>query len=53
MFSVNKMLTADCYKTRMATDNGLSSSNHLPVQQSYDFLELFHRYGCRLEMGRQ
>ena len=52
MFSVNKMLTADCYKTRMATDNGLSFLEFTyMLMQSYDFLELFHRYGCRLEMG--
>ena len=51
-FSVNKMLTADCYKTRMATENGLSFLEFTyMLMQSYDFLELFHRYGCRLEMG--
>ena len=52
LFSVNKMLTADCYKARMATDNGLSFLEFTyMLMQSYDFLELFHRYGCRLEMG--
>lgn len=52
MFSVNKMLTADCYKARMATDNGLSFLEFTyMLMQSYDFLELFHRYGCRLQMG--
>ena len=52
MFSVNKMLTADCYKARMATENGLSFLEFTyMLMQSYDFLELFHRYGCRLEMG--
>ena len=52
MFSVNKMLTAECYKARMATDNGLSFLEFTyMLMQSYDFLELFHRYGCRLEMG--
>ncbi len=52
MFSVNKMLTADCYKTRMATENGLSFLEFTyMLMQSYDFLELFNRYGCRLEMG--
>ncbi len=51
-FSVNKMLTADCYKTRMATENGLSFLEFTyMLMQSYDFLELFHRFGCRLEMG--
>ncbi len=52
LFTVNKMLTADCYKTRMATENGLSFLEFTyMLMQSYDFLELFHRYGCRLEMG--
>ena len=52
MFSVNKMLTAECYKARLATENGLSFLEFTyMLMQSYDFLELFHRYGCRLEMG--
>ncbi len=52
MFSVNKMLTAECYKARMATENGLSFLEFTyMLMQSYDFLELFSRYGCRLEMG--
>ncbi len=52
LFSVNKMLTAECYKARMATDNGLSFLEFTyMLMQSYDFLELFHRYGCRLQMG--
>jgi len=51
-FTVNKMLTADCYKTRLATENGLSFLEFTyMLMQSYDFLELFRRYGCRLEMG--
>jgi len=52
MFTVNKMLTADCYKTRMASENGLSFLEFTyMLMQSYDFLELFRRYDCRLEMG--
>ncbi len=52
MFSVNKMLTAECYKARMATDNGLSFLEFTyMLMQAYDFLELFRRYGCRLQMG--
>ena len=52
MFTVNKMLTAECYKARMATENGLSFLEFTyMLMQSYDFLELFRRYGCRLEMG--
>lgn len=51
-FSVNRMLTAECYKARMATENGLSFLEFTyMLMQSYDFLELFNRYGCRLEMG--
>ena len=51
-FSVNKMLTAECYKARMATENGLSFLEFTyMLMQSYDFLELYHRYGCRLQMG--
>ena len=52
MFSVNEMLTADAYKARMASENGLSFLEFTyMLMQSYDFLELFHRYGCRLQMG--
>ena len=52
LFSVNRMLTAECYKARMASENGLSFLEFTyMLMQSYDFLELFHRYGCRLEMG--
>ena len=52
MFSVNRMLTAECYKARLATENGLSFLEFTyMLMQSYDFLELFNRYECRLEMG--
>ncbi|MBR0386991.1 MAG: tyrosine--tRNA ligase [Clostridia bacterium] len=52
MFNVNRMLTADCYKARMATENGLSFLEFTyMLMQSYDFLQLFQRYDCRLEMG--
>ena len=51
-FSVNKMLTADCYKARMQTENGLSFLEFTyMLMQSYDFLQLYKRYGCRLQMG--
>ena len=51
-FSVNKMLTADCYKARMQTENGLSFLEFTyMLMQSYDFLELYKRFGCRLQMG--
>ena len=52
LFSVNKMLTAECYKARMATDNGLSFLEFTyMIMQSYDFLELYKRYGCCLQVG--
>ena len=52
MFSVNKMLTADCYKTRMATDNGLSFLEFTyMLMQSYDFYMLFQKYGCNMQFG--
>ena len=52
LFSVNRMLTAECYKARLASENGLSFLEFTyMLMQSYDFLELFNRYGCRLEMG--
>ena len=52
LFSVNKMLTAECYKARMATDNGLFFLEFTyMLMQSYDFLELYKRYGCCLQVG--
>lgn len=51
-FSVNKMLTAECYKARMATDNGLSFLEFTyMLMQSYDFLMLSREYDCKLELG--
>ena len=49
-FSVNRMLTAECYKARL--DKGLSfiEFNYM-LMQSYDFLELYRRYGCMLQIG--
>ena len=49
-FSVNKMLTADCYKSRMEQGLTFFEFNYM-LMQSYDFLELNRRYGCTLEMG--
>ena len=52
MFSVNNMLRADCYKARMESENGLSFLEFTyMLMQSYDFLELYKKYDCRLEMG--
>ncbi len=49
-FSVNRMLTADCYKQRL--EKGLSFLEFTyMLLQSYDFLELFNRHGCRLQIG--
>ena len=49
-FSVNNMLRAECYKQRM--DKGLSflEFNYM-LMQSYDFYELFQRYGCNMQFG--
>jgi len=49
-FSVNRMLEAECFKSRMA--NGLSflEFNYM-IMQGYDFLELNRRYDCKLELG--
>ena len=49
-FSVNKMLTAECYKSRMEQGLTFFEFNYM-LMQSYDFLELNRRYGCTLEMG--
>ena len=49
-FSVNQMLTAECYKQRMEKGLTFLEFNYM-LMQGYDFLELFRRYGCRLEMG--
>ena len=49
-FSVNRMLAAECYKQRM--ENGLSflEFNYM-IMQSYDFYELFRKYGCQIQFG--
>lgn len=49
-FSVNRMLSAECYKQRL--ENGLSffEMNYM-IMQSYDFLELFKKYNCVMQMG--
>ncbi len=50
LFSVNRMLTAECYKKRLEV--GLTFLEFIyMLMQSYDFLELFKNYGCRLEIG--
>lgn len=49
-FSVNKMLTADCYKSRMEQGLTFFEFNYM-LMQSYDFLELYRRHNCCLQMG--
>ena len=49
-FSVNRMLTAECYKTRMDTGLTFFELGYM-LLQSYDFLYLYNNYGCKLEMG--
>ena len=66
LFSVNRMLTAECYKQRLERGLTFLEFNYMLMQsydfltflefnymlmQSYDFLQLFKHYGCRLEMG--
>ncbi|MDR3309943.1 MAG: tyrosine--tRNA ligase [Oscillospiraceae bacterium] len=49
-FSVNRMLTADCYKNRMEKGLTFLEFNYM-IMQAYDFYELFLRYGCTLQCG--
>ena len=49
-FSVNRMLTAECYKKRMEKGLSFLEFNYM-IMQSYDFLQLFERYGCNLQFG--
>ncbi|MBQ3109033.1 MAG: tyrosine--tRNA ligase [Clostridia bacterium] len=49
-FSVNRMLSAECYKQRMETGLTFFEMGYM-LMQSYDFLELNRRYGCVLQMG--
>ena len=49
-FSVNQMLRAECYKQRMEKGLSFLEFNYM-LMQSYDFLELYKRYGCNLQFG--
>lgn len=49
-FSVNKMLTAECFKTRLEKGLSFFEFNYM-LMQAYDFLVLYKKYGCKLEMG--
>lgn len=50
LFSVNRMLTAECYKRRLETGLTFLEFNYM-LMQSYDFLQLFQKYNCRLQIG--
>ncbi len=49
-FSVNRMLTAECYKQRMEKGLSFLEFNYM-IMQSYDFYALFQKYGCNLQFG--
>ena len=49
-FSVNNMLRAECYKQRMEKGLSFLEFNYM-IMQSYDFYELFQRYGCNMQVG--
>lgn len=49
-FSVNRMLTAECFKSRMEKGLTFLEFNYM-LMQSYDFYVLYSKYGCVLEMG--
>ena len=50
LFSVNKMLAAECYKQRLDTGLTFFEMSYM-LMQSYDFLHLYNEYGCKLEIG--
>ena len=49
-FSVNRMLSAECYKQRMEKGLSFLEFNYM-IMQSYDFYELFRKYGCNMQFG--
>ena len=49
-FSVNRMLTAECYKQRMERGLSFLEFNYM-IMQSYDFYALYQRYGCNMQIG--
>jgi tyrosyl-tRNA synthetase len=50
LFSVNKMLSAECYKQRLETGLTFFEMSYM-LMQSYDFWYLYNKYGCKLQMG--
>lgn len=49
-FSINRMLSAECYKQRMEKGLSFLEFNYM-IMQSYDFMALYEKYGCNLEFG--
>ena len=49
-FSVNRMLTAECYKQRMERGLSFLEFNYM-IMQSYDFYHMFQKYGCNMQFG--
>lgn len=49
-FSVNRMLTAECYKQRMEKGLSFLEFNYM-IMQSFDFYTLYQKYGCNLQFG--
>ncbi|MEF9983795.1 MAG: tyrosine--tRNA ligase [Oscillospiraceae bacterium] len=49
-FSVNRMLSAECYKQRLEKGLSFFEFNYM-IMQSYDFLSLFEKYGCNMQFG--
>ncbi len=49
-FSVNRMLTAECFKQRLEKGLSFLEFNYM-LMQSYDFLELYRRFNCKLQLG--
>ena len=50
LFSINRMLAAECYKQRLETGLTFFELGYM-LMQSYDFLHLYNTYGCKLEIG--
>lgn len=50
LFSINRMLAADCYKNRLDTGLTFFEMGYM-LMQSYDFLHLYNTYGCKLQLG--
>ena len=50
LFSVNRMLTAECYRQRLEKGLTFLEFNYM-LMQSYDFLQLFEKYGCCMQTG--